>query len=227
MNTICSWGLTEWGNIFTIILGLSSIITAYATIRALGIQNKTQKEAVALQQKAQQPIFKIVYELKDFDDDGKYDTNIIHIYNEGNAPLYIKDISLRTLFTLEAHRKIYQFEMIGYYYVRRKEQALTGELFVGYYGCNHDSFCALYDETKQKTQLPDEFYAISHMDLIKIEYVDINQNTNSVYYKNREPITEKSYQDLCSQIINPNEQLDIDKVSLDDMLNYIDSHGRL
>lgn len=223
MDTICSWGLSEWGNIFTIILGVSSIITAIATIRALRIQNKIQQDAVVLQQKSQQPVFKILYELKDFDDDSKYDTNIIHIHNEGNAVLYIRDISIKTFFTLEAYRKTYQFEVMGYYYSRHESQSLVGELLVGYYGSNHYSFCNLYDETMKKTHLTGNFYAISHMDLIKIEYVDINQKTYSIFYKNREPITDKDYQDLCSQTINPNDQLDIDKVKLDDMLHYIDS----
>lgn len=220
---MCSLGLNEWGNIFTIVLGLSSLITAYATIRALNTQNHIQRESMVLQQKSQQPIFKISYELNDYDSDYKYDTSIIHIYNEGAATLYINDISIKTFFTIEINHKEYQFEITDFYFAQSMPQSLTGEVYEGLNIQNYSSFCKLYDAAMSKTVLPNEFYAIKRFDLIKIEYIDINQNKCAIYYKNREPITDKDYQDLCSQTINPNDQLDIEKVTLDDMLHYIES----
>ena len=71
--------LDEWGNIFTIILGLASLITAYATIKALNTQNRIQKETLSLQQKAEQPIFNVSKDLLDYDKDGIYDTYVLNI----------------------------------------------------------------------------------------------------------------------------------------------------
>lgn len=218
MDIVCFWGLNEWGDVFTIILGISSIITAYATIRALRIQNKLQRDTIVLQQKSQQPIFRIVYEYQSLKN--KNDTSIIHIYNDGNAVLYMKNILVQTFFILKVDKKTYQFEVDGYYFKRQAPQVIVGEFFVGYDDSNNDSFCTLYYETIKKTRSQGVCYAISHFDLIKIEYIDINQKTCSVYYKSREPITEKEYRELSSQKIK-SIKLDIKKVTLADMLNYI------
>lgn len=160
--------LDEWGNIFTIILGLASLITAYATIKALNTQNRIQKETLSLQQKAEQPIFNVSKDLLDYDKDGIYDTYVLNIYNEGKTSHNV-NVSITTLFECKISKQDLQktmlFKINGYYWAQQSHQNLTGLLFRAFLVNNHSYFCNLYNSTIEKSIFP-EYYFISHFDLI-------------------------------------------------------------
>lgn len=216
--------LNDWGNIFTIILGLASLITAYATIKALNTQNLIQKETLRLQQKAEQPIFNISKELLDYDEDGIYDTYVLNVHNEGKTSQNVS-VSVSTLFECEISkpdlRKTLLFKIDGYYWVQQTHQNLTGLLFRAFFVNNHSLFCNIYKSTIEKSISP-EYYFITHFDLVHISYVDINGVSQDVYYKDRVLIDKGIYENIISSIVNKNNPFDIEKVTFDDLFNYKD-----
>lgn len=216
--------LNDWGNIFTIILGLASLITASATIKALNIQNHIQKETLKLQQKAEQPIFNISKDLLDYDENGVYDTYVLNIYNEGATSQNV-NVSITTLFECKIckqdSQKTFLFNISGYYWAQQTHQNLTGLLFRAFLVNNHSYFCDLYNSTIEKSISP-EYYFISHFDLIHITYVDINGDNQSIYYKDRTLIDKNLYENIISSITNKNNPIDIEKVTFDDLVNYHD-----
>ena len=216
--------LDEWGNIFTIILGLASLINAYATIKALNTQNRIQKETLSLQQKAEQPIFNVSKDLLDYDKDGIYDTYVLNIYNEGKTSHNV-NVSITTLFECKISKQDLQktmlFKINGYYWAQQSHQNLTGLLFRAFLVNNHSYFCNLYNSTIEKSIFP-EYYFISHFDLIHITYVDINGVNQNIYYKDRALIDKNLYENTISSITNKNNPIDIEKVTFEDLFNYHD-----
>ena len=194
--------LDEWGNIFTIILGLASLITAYATIKALNTQNRIQKETLSLQQKAEQPIFNVSKDLLDYDKDGIYDTYVLNIYNEGKTSHNV-NVSITTLFECKISKQDLQktmlFKINGYYWAQQSHQNLTGLLFRAFLVNNH-----------------------SHFDLIHITYVDITGVNQNIDYKDRALIDKNLYENTISSITNKNNPIDIEKVTFEDLFNYHD-----
>lgn len=224
MKKIKKSALDHWSKICNIILGASSLVTTYATIRALNIQNHVQKETLSLQQKAEQPIFNVSKDLLDYDKDGIYDTYVLNIYNEGKTSHNV-NVSITTLFECKIckqdSQKTFLFNISGYYWAQQTHQNLTGLLFRAFLVNNHSYFCDLYNSTIEKSISP-EYYFISHFDLIHITYVDINGVNQSIYYKDRTLIDKNLYENIISSITNKNNPIDIEKVTFDDLFNYHD-----
>lgn len=224
MKKIKKSALDHWSKICNIILDASSLVTTYATIRALNIQNHVQKETLNLQQKAIQPIFNINKDLLDYDKNGVYDTYILNIYNEGKS-CRIVDVSITTLFECKIYKQNYRetflFNISGYYWAQQTHQNLTGLLFQAFLVNNHSYFCNLYNSTIEKSIFP-EYYFISHFDLIHITYVDMNGVNQNIYYKDRALIDKNLYENTISSITNKNNPIDIEKVTFEDLFNYHD-----
>ena len=216
-NVLCGLNLGDWSNIFTIVLGMTSIITAIATIRALSTQNK-------MQQKAQQPIFNVKYYSEDWNKDGVYDTHTIKIYNEGHIVKHIPYKNIRTFYRLDTYNdnrevKHYLFEITGFYLFSFFNSELAGEVHFAFLQNNHTLYRALCDEALNRSLLPNTYYNISKYDLIRIKYMDVEDDVFDVFYKNNIPITAENYDELSKAV----GRFDVEKVKLDDLLHCINT----
>lgn len=214
---IRSYGITDF---FTIILALTSIYIAYVTSCALNRQTE-------IMLKGQQPIFNVKYDSSDWDNDGMYDTHTIKIYNEGHIAKRILQVNVRTFYPLRtienSQNKLYQFEINGFYLISFLHTELIGEIHYAFSKGNHAYFCALSDDALHRSHLPETYYDVSKYDLIHIKYMDINDTIIYVYYKDSMPITDEIYKRLSDKTINDMPSFEVDKITLDDMLNYIHS----
>lgn len=218
-SRLCTFSLSDWGNVFTIVLGLASLITAYATIKALNTQNRIQIEVLDVQKQAEQPVFNINKTLLDCNGDGVYDTCVLDIDNEGGVANNV-DVTVTTLFECEVFRhnlrNVWTYEVGGYYNLQYMPQNLCGLLFRAYSLNNYLCFLDLYNTAIAKSTSA-AYYFISHVDLIHISYVDAKGKSQNTYYRDRVLIDEEEYKRGLSSITNRNKFLIVNTVAFDDL----------
>ena len=66
-------------------------------------------------------------------------------------------------------------------------------------------------ESKERT-----FYDITKCNLIKIDYVDIYNNEKTIYFQDKNPISEQFYNEFIHNAINT--YYDVEKISMDDVI---------
>lgn len=210
--------------IITAIIGIGTIVVGIATIIVMNRQTTIVARQTSLQYAAQQPIFRISTEYQDWDDK-KNDTQIITIFNDGNPVKHITNIKVETFFGVDATKDRVQKNIIlpitAYYFASSTSSNLTGQIFTAFFINNNYRFHELYREAMKHTK-GENYYFLSKFDLIKIEYIDVNSLSNTVLYKNREPINREIYDSIIDATSKYKyDVFDIEKITFDDILKCV------
>ena len=215
---MCSWGLSEWGDIANIVIAVASVATAIVTAIVLYKQYE-------LQINTNQPLFRINVLYEDYDKDNKPDTERIQIYNDGAPVKYISCPSIRTLFLLKIASKkekkhiIKFFEFFNYCRYGKFYKNLVGIIKEGYGINNLSKYQTLYYDINNHID-QNVKYSLTKLYLIKIEYIDVNGISNVRYFTNNEPITKKKYNNIVSMIENKDTEFSISTIKAKDLLEF-------
>ena len=203
---------------YKLIIELATVCTTIFTAFLLKKQLEINKDALMYQKAVSQPLFNISYDREDSDGDGKYENEILLISNEGEKFRDIKNVSITTIFEIVHNKNHSLYKINGYFYYYTTYHNVKGLIYrcLGYN--NKLKFIGLYNETINKTRSNGINYCIYKFDLIKINYVDINNVDRVDYFRNNHKIDESEYNNFLSQIVNKNDILDIDKITLNDLL---------
>lgn len=204
---------------YQIILGIGTLITSIATIYLMCIQNNIQSEANRMQIIENSPLFSIEYELLDMNVDSIYDTEIIEISNIKNHLSQSASIDIKVFYKVEkinsTERRNIIIPINAFYWVQYHTTSLNGKLLTGYLIGNWEYYVDLRRaamlESKERT-----FYDITKCNLIKIDYVDIYNNEKTIYFQDKNPISEQFYNEFIHNAINT--YYDVEKISMDDVI---------
>jgi hypothetical protein len=202
-------------------MGTAAVVVACAA-------NRINKRQADMQQNASQPVFRIAFPLYKLNGTEEYDTEVVEVFNDGNI-LKSFNCKVETFYHLKhtAPRinENYYVPIIGYHFAQGRFTSLSGKLMEGYLTNNHTHFIRLYDEAMVKSK-GNVFYSIYKITIIKINYVDINNDKYTVYFKNRDEISKEEYdsiKDLANQYFEDFYENDVEKVTLDGILKHIAS----
>lgn len=201
------------------ILGCATLITSIATIYLMCIQNNIQSEANKMHIIENSPLFSIEYELLDMNVDSIYDTEIIEISNIKNHLSQSASIDIKVFYKVEkinsTERRNIIIPINAFYWVQYHTTSLNGKLLTGYLIGNWEYYAELRRaamlESKERT-----FYDITKCNLIKIDYVDIYNNEKTIYFQDKNPISEQFYNEFIHNAINT--YYDVEKISMDDVI---------
>ncbi|MCH5334439.1 MAG: hypothetical protein J1D86_01350 [Alistipes sp.] len=184
--------LSDWGNIFTIILGVTSVFTAIVTAYILIKQYKVQKTQFRIEQ---QPIFHI-----EKNDKG----TILKISNNGYTMGETANVSLSTIMCIKISVKR-RFRIpisyclcipIKYYIWTHYTQKLEGELAVYETVLLHKDLLVQKGQ-KIKKILADKFgngnVELFNADLIHISYKDVLFKNKNIFYLEQQKINKRQY----------------------------------
>ena len=209
--------LGEWGAIGNIVLGISSVVTAIFTAYALIRQCNLQKESLLVQQSTQQPVFNIYYELIDFDNDGKYENEILNISNEGLLYKSITNISVTTIFDVGINHTHSLLKIDGYFCATTIYQNMQGLIYKSRGNNNRLKYMSIYQDMLQQSNVIERFYEMHRYDLVKIEYIDIYNKHKTCYFKDRINVSEHTYNNDLENIVNKQDVCDINNISFEDL----------
>lgn len=212
---ICS--LTA-GEISNFVLGISSFITAIVTAIVLCKQYRLQKKSSLIGKRTKQPVFNVSFYSIDEDDDNKYENEILQIQNDGNIVKQINDIKVITIYDVSENSNHKLFWIIGYFWRSTCYQNLNGLIYKSRGNSNSAQFMRVYYDAVALYKNDHRFVKISVAHLIKIEYIDIYGEKNICCFKGRSIINEEEYNTIYNQICNQHNPIDINKVTLDELL---------
>lgn len=210
---MCTWGLKEWGDIANIIIAVASVATAIVTAIVLCKQHK-------LQINTHQPIFRIERIFQTQCVGGTTDTECVKLYNDGVSVKYLSPPSIKTIFKISINGRKKFFEIKGYYSFGSFKINDDKCLVDGYTPQNLMQYQKIYYALRDKNKKGR--YAFEKFDLLKLEYIDINNVRHAQYYKNCEPINKFEYQWILRKISNRDRWLSIKNIQSQDILEYFD-----
>lgn len=230
---MCSWGLSEWGDIANIVIAVASVVTAIVTARMLIKQHKLDKEKLLVQQQEHQPIFK-------FDDSHK---DFLSIRNDGYSLSAPAHITINSLIVIQVAKYIEKNEWHPLYltcfrFDRYRNVQLTNNYQGDLAQCNkqintiQNLFSLRVQHLKdalnkwqQSLQLiiPGNVdHAVVMADLVKIEYKDMYKIRRISYFWNNYEISQNLYDELLTVAdhITPNP-IDLGGTSITSMMDVV------
>lgn len=186
-----SFSLQDWGALFNILLGLSSVATAIVTSIVLIMQYKLQKKSEIYAKTSVQPIFNIVSKIEDLDGDGKYECESLDIIIIRNGVKQIQCISVETIYELiKSSRRKIGIKVSDYFTTSSCYPNLDGLVYHTKSNKNNrELYVNLYRDVIKRDKRC--FLNIYHR--IKISYIDLTGAPMTCYYKNREIIDQHEY----------------------------------
>ena len=209
---MCAWGLSEWGDIANIIIAVASVATAIVTAIVLCKQHK-------LHENSHQPIFRIEKVFKSSKIGKNADSEQIKLYNDGALVKYLSVPSIKTIFRISLNgKKQRYFEVKEYYSYGSFKTNNDNGIFAGYTPQNLSRYQKIYYELKGRNKKGR--FSFEKIDLLKIEYIDINNVHHITYYKGNNPISNFEYKGLVRKIYNKDMYLSINNIQSQDLLEY-------
>lgn len=195
---MCTWGLSEWGDIANIVIAVASVATAIVTAIVLCKQYFLQQEQLNTQQLEHQPKFYF----KHYDDR-------LEICNKGMAltePLYFEICSMLYIKTTIEENHLLQ-DYIHCCPIRiytddcKCQEELEGVVAicpfdkdqrVAFHALTKQTYEVLYKEVAPKTPRMVQIHVIES-DLIKMQYTDLYHKQHTLYYHDSMQIDEDTY----------------------------------
>lgn len=223
--------------IISFFVGVGSIIVGCVTISVSNQQVILTNRQVELQELLEQPIFRIEYDFVDTYDDEVtyYDTKVVNVYNDGTIPRLIQRVDVDEILKFEIHRGDSHYELLvhipAFYRIHSQANSLSGKVFTGFFrGNNEEYHKKLYLKTLEETEVG-EFYFISSFTLTSIDYVDKFGHFHSLFFNDKNQITEEEFKRIYKQSTQYETQFfwDIDNLSYDELMKiaevYIKEHN--
>ena len=201
---MCTWGLSEWGDVANIIIAVASVATAIVTAIVLCKQHRLQKEQLIAQQQEHQPKFYF----KRYDDR-------LEICNKGvplTQPIEFWICSMLYIKTTLIENHLLQDYIhccpIRTYGECKCQEELEGVVAIcpcdkdvrtAFHALTKRVYDSLYNEVAPKTPRMTQIHVIES-DLIKIKYTDIYSKQHTLYYHDSMQIDEDTYayyQQIC------------------------------
>lgn len=218
IKILCNISLSDWGDIFTIILGAASVFTAVVTAIVLCKQHKLQREQLNAQQLEHQPTFKI-----DYNENSDLIISCENYNMWSVARINAKTVLCIIIDQLETNKRWGYCLPIRYYTKSKFTYAAIGLL--GTFNPilrRADSF--LFEQEKSIESALSErlgkkyFVTADFEDLVSIKYKDIYQIERNVYFLDGEQISEDLYRErvsiakkICSQDVSINK-IDVETI---------------
>ena len=183
------------------IVGIAGIIFSRYQYKSNKRQNEMQKAQIEMQNKEFQPIFMVRFRIDSYEE--KNDSEHIELYNEGK-PFRSFNYEIRTFFKLrfssfdDGINSTYYVPISDFYFVRERYKDLTGKLWTNYVPNNHAKFCQLYTEAIELSK-DNKYIFINRFSLIQIEYTDIYNNKQTVYFEDELQINKNIFIDIVEK----------------------------
>jgi len=200
-------------------------VFSYLVIGLAGIyfsisQLKVNQRQIEIQRSEIQPIFKISFTLHEDTLSNVYNTEVFEIYNEGK-PLKSFNYNIQTFYKIDyisqkkGINKSFFIPISGFYWAQFPSHNSTGLLTSGFLKNNNSELKRIYDECLNQSK-DNEFYNVSKFSLITIDYKDLNDTDHRLYFKNREPISYETYNELINKPkeLKDDFPIDVEKVTL-------------
>lgn len=204
--------LTENKDWLTLVV---SILVGVATIIATGVnayliykQNEIYKGQTVLQEKQNQPVFSISTTLEQDLDDGKYGTDIVTIHNVGQTTSQPCDVKIKTFVKITkaegTERDSLYFPVEDYFNVVSNGNIGDNEVFYAKGSGSNRKYSEIYYAAIEASKAikPNCYYFVDKVMLTKIEYSDIYHKEHVLYYRDKETISQKTYENMCSQAVD-------------------------
>ena len=225
---MCSWGLSEWGDIANIVIAVASVVTAIVTAIVLCKQYRLQRKQNEDNRLEHQPIFK--FEQND---------DAFIIYAEGTSMSAPAKIDITSVIAMEPAKAVmengryYRYGVtIPYKNYRSIDRTynLSGKLLECSYA-DTDMLFKLTNLVKGvESQIKDPIYLgivaedlpVHVSDLIKIEYVDMYKTIRTLYYFNMQEIPKWLYEEMQKELQDhPFGPYDISEFSIDSIIKEV------
>ena len=209
-----AWGLNEWGDIANIVIAVASVATAIVTAIVLCKQHK-------LHENSHQPIFRIEKVFKSSKIGKNADSEQIKLYNDGALVKHLSVPSIKTIFRISMNGKKQRYFEVKEYYSFGSFKINDDKCLVdGYTPQNLMQYQKIYYALRDKNKKGR--YTFEKFDLLKLEYIDINNVRHAQYYKSSEPINKFEYQWILRKISNRDRWLSIKNIQSQDILEYFE-----
>ena len=218
--------------IISFCVGVGSIIVGCVAISVSNQQVNLTNRQVELQELLEQPIFRIEEDFVDTYDDEiiYYDTKVVNVYNDGTIPKLIKRVDVNEILKFEIHRGDSHYELLyhipAFYRIHSQVSSLTGRVFTGFLRGNYEEYHKkLYLKTLEEAEVG-EFYFISSFTLTSIDYVDKLGHSRSLYFNDKNQITEEEFKRIYKQSTQYETQffMDIDSLSYEELMNIAEEY---
>ena len=181
--------------VFTIVVGIATIITSFVNVYLVKCQLDINKEQTALQKSQNQPIFDILVRQQQDSDDGKYGTDVMEVRNIGSKVKYCK-VESTVFFCLSKHylsqRDSLYAEIKDYFYATVNSNVGDGLIMQQWCPGNNRIFCEGYNKAIHDSH-DGIHYFYDKVILLKIDYQDILDENHTQYYKDNIQISEEQY----------------------------------
>lgn len=195
--------------VVSIIVGFSTIIATFINAFLVYRQNKISLRQKSLQEKQNQPVFRISTRLEHDKSDGIYGTEYIIINNLGHATMEPCDVDVITYFKLRKHQFgqtdiLLYFPIRDYFYLSNEGNTGDDEIFFSYGSGNNRKFGELYDAVLQANDSSKHsqstcLFFLDKVILTKIKYKDIYDDEHVRYYINKMAVSDDKYNNIVSQ----------------------------
>ncbi len=210
---LCNLTLSDWGGIWNIVLGITSVFTAIVTAYVLCKQYRLQreqhqleKEKLDAQQMEHQPLFQF-----------KRTDNEYIISNAGcelSAPVYVKLHSMITVQTAKLINDEWKNYIVCYpvsYYDRNIVPTgnLKGDVAIAYFKTeDHETYekniSKLREMLFRSNYVPNNLHMLTDVhsvlasDVLEIRYTDMYNKKRTSYFWNSQPISKVRYEQLVN-----------------------------
>ena len=222
---MCNLGLNEWGDIANIIFALMSVLTAIITAVVLFKQLKLQKQSAVIQYNGIQPIFRIYYNYLSNSNSKENDSVQIRIMNEGYKTKNTPKIAIHTFLRIHHHeinkpKQISYLKIENFYRYTKHSSAGNDALKVGHFKNNLKYYRNILETLNSSNS---DITKIERVDLIKIEYRDINDVSHTVYFMDYNSSDMETYDSILSFCNKTNKRYRINELKFADIIRYIDN----
>ena len=183
------------------IVGIAGVIFSRYQYKSNKRQVEMQKKQIEMHEKESQPLFKIIFRIDSHEE--KNDSELMELYNEGN-PFKSFNYEMKTFLKLHYFsvdngiNSTYYIPISDYYIRGQKTTNLTGKLLTKSLPKNHAMFYDLYKETIELSKESNCVF-INRLSLIKIEYIDIYNNKQIVYFEDEIQINSNLYNEIIDK----------------------------
>ena len=180
------------------VVGIAGIIFSRYQCKANKRRVEMQKMQVEMQNKESQPIFKV-----DFSTNYDTNTDFIEISNVGKLfKSYLFEVNAYIEVRYRSYDKginsIYYVPISDYYLKEEQTGNFSGKLLKRELKGNYTKYVKLYEDAMAKSSTNNIIF-ISVIALIKIEYIDIYDNCQTVYFNTKLQIDSRSYNEIIEE----------------------------
>ena len=233
---MCTWGLSEWGDIANIVIAVASAGTAFVTAKVLCKQYKLQQEQHKLEQskheldlqkfEAQKQEHQPIFHFRRLDD-------CLEICNSGEKltqPIKFSISSMAYIsFSIFHFGRIIEYVTcvpVKIYRECKCQEELDGVVARCHFNkeerdllhnkCTEVVNSIVDNKQIQKRVPPMSGIAVIDSDLIAIEYTDVYKQTHRLFYKDSISITSESYEKIMQAMMQVNRApMQIDKIDVE------------